>query len=470
MSTHSVADSVAADAGPIDLRILREVALRCEDQVDALAERVVAQWRAHLPGYEMLRDDEHPAALSEAIRIFLRAAQGIPAQEDMRLLFRRRAAYRAEQGVPLTTLLRTYTIAVPAVFDGVRQEVRADEVAALAQLARLLFTMQDQAITEVARAYQEELAALGAVRRDRRRELVRDLVSGTIPGAATLEEFGLDAGAAVLAIRLGPLGAAANGNGNGTATGTGTSTSTSTGSIPQQPSATSPGEPAAAAPASQRSNSQPPHAPSLRSSPADALEPAFSPFEVAIRRRLLRLQRALDSHFGRPVPALLEQSGGHALVPGANPTVAAELSGRLAEVWGDEARIAVAVADRPEQIGPAAATATEVLRLASALGRPSGVYTLDDVLLEYHLTRQNESAQPLSALLDPLSTRPDLLHTVRVFLEEQYDRRRTASRLNLHPNTVDNRLARVTELTGLDPATPRGVALLMTALALRDLR
>jgi len=56
-----------------------------------------------------------------------------------------------------------------------------------------------------------------------------------------------------------------------------------------------------------------------------------------------------------------------------------------------------------------------------------------------------------------------------VYLQEHYDRRRAAQRLSLHPNTVDNRLARTTELTGLDPSTPRGVALLLAALAVRDL-
>lgn len=185
---------------------------------------------------------------------------------------------------------------------------------------------------------------------------------------------------------------------------------------------------------------------------------------------------------------MLEQPVGHVLVPhtaidaksdstkttsgkaAASPAVLEEMARRLAEIWGDEIRVAVAVADRPERVGSVAATATEVLRLVCAIGKPPGVYTLDDVLLEYHLTRQDESAQPLGALLDPLTDRPDLLRTVRVFLEEQYDRRRTARRLGLHPNTVDNRLDRVTELTGLNPATPRGVALLMTALALRDLR
>lgn len=452
MSTRSVADPVTAmaDAGSADPRAVRDLARRCELRLDALVERISAQWRAYLPGYQSLRDAEHDAALRQAVSDFLRTLQGLATEGDLRVLFRTRAARRAEQGVPLTTLLRTYTIAAYALFEGFREEARPDETAALAEVARQLFVAQDEAVIEVASAYQEELAALGAVRRDRRRELVRDLVTGAaLPEAAVLEEFGLGTGATVLAIRLGPLGPQPRAD--------------------QFQPATSP--PAASAPAT----------PQLR---RGLPEPAYPEVEVAIRRRLLRVQRALDSHYGRPVPALLEQPGGHALVPHAvgpeagdafgaagpaGPAGLEELSRRLSAVWGDEVRVAIADADRPERIGPAAATATEVLRLVCALGRPPGMYALDDVLLEYHLTRHDESAQPLGALLDPLSDRADLLHTVRVFLDEQYDRRRTARRLGLHPNTVDNRLARVTELTGLDPATPRGVALLMTALALRDL-
>ncbi|MFE1173945.1 helix-turn-helix domain-containing protein [Streptomyces sp. NPDC058773] len=43
-----------------------------------------------------------------------------------------------------------------------------------------------------------------------------------------------------------------------------------------------------------------------------------------------------------------------------------------------------------------------------------------------------------------------------------------AAALTLHPNTVDNRLARVSALTGLDLPTPRGTALALAALLLRD--
>ncbi|MFC9228874.1 helix-turn-helix domain-containing protein [Streptomyces decoyicus] len=47
--------------------------------------------------------------------------------------------------------------------------------------------------------------------------------------------------------------------------------------------------------------------------------------------------------------------------------------------------------------------------------------------------------------------------------------RRTAQALRVHPNTVDNRLARAAQLTGLDPHTTHGVQLFGTDLTLRRL-
>ncbi|WP_198035381.1 helix-turn-helix domain-containing protein [Streptacidiphilus rugosus] len=46
----------------------------------------------------------------------------------------------------------------------------------------------------------------------------------------------------------------------------------------------------------------------------------------------------------------------------------------------------------------------------------------------------------------------------------------TARELGLHANTVDNRLTRAGELIGVDLTSPRGYALVLTALTLRELR
>lgn len=403
----------------------RGLAGRCEPLVDAFVQRMAAEWAVQLPDYPTLRSADVAEAARLAVLTFLRRVQGVDASvQNARAVFRRRAAHRAEEGMPLPILLRTYTISARVVFEELCRTARPEEAAALPELARLLLATQDEAIDEVAQAYQEELELVGSARRDRRRELVRDLLSAVAPEDPTaLEEFGLAKGATVLALGL-----------------------------------TRDEEGAGAEPV-----------------PLEQAEVR----RAAVHRRLHRLHEAIDVYFGTPIPALLEGTGGHVLVPrsaggdcaasATAPPISDELVRRLAEAWGGGIRIAMTVAEQPEQIGSAARTAGEILRLVRALGRAPGIYALEDVLLEYHLTRHNESSDRLSTLLDPLAERPDLLHTVRVFLEEGYDRRRTAGRLGLHPNTVDNRLARVTELTGLNPATPRGVALLLTALALRDL-
>ncbi|MFD3512841.1 helix-turn-helix domain-containing protein [Streptomyces sp. NPDC058657] len=92
---------------------------------------------------------------------------------------------------------------------------------------------------------------------------------------------------------------------------------------------------------------------------------------------------------------------------------------------------------------------------------------MDDVLLEYHLSRRDASSDRIAALLDPVGDRPELIETLRVHLEHRHDRRATARHLGLHPNTVDNRLGRITGLTGLDIASARASALALAALLLR---
>jgi sugar diacid utilization regulator len=58
---------------------------------------------------------------------------------------------------------------------------------------------------------------------------------------------------------------------------------------------------------------------------------------------------------------------------------------------------------------------------------------------------------------------------LETYLGTDLDRRRTAAALHVHPNTLDYRLRRVVELTGLDPSTARGLQLLGAAMAARQL-
>ncbi|MER5309566.1 helix-turn-helix domain-containing protein [Streptomyces sp. NPDC002773] len=191
--------------------------------------------------------------------------------------------------------------------------------------------------------------------------------------------------------------------------------------------------------------------------------------EVAARRRLRRVQTALDHCFGMEVPALLDSGTepGRAIVPGAAEPPE-DLARRLSQAAGTALRVAVVPAGGPGEVPGAARTAGEVLRVAAGCGLPPGLHRLDDVLLEYHLSRPGESGRRIAALLDPVADRPELLETLRVHLAHGQDRRATAAALGLHPNTVDNRLARTAERTGIDLATPRGTATALAALLLRD--
>ncbi|MEV0640934.1 helix-turn-helix domain-containing protein [Streptomyces sp. NPDC050619] len=188
---------------------------------------------------------------------------------------------------------------------------------------------------------------------------------------------------------------------------------------------------------------------------------------VTVRRLSRRVQAALDRAFGTEVLAVLDSDGGHVVVPGIvePPSRLREL---LRETAGSELRLAADAATAIGDIPRAAQLTAEVVRIAAACGVLPGVHRLEDVLLEYHLSRPSEGSARIVAMLDPLAGRPELVETLRTHLEQRQDRRATAHLLSLHPNSVDNRLARIQDLTGLDLADPRDVALALAALLLRD--
>lgn len=114
---------------------------------------------------------------------------------------------------------------------------------------------------------------------------------------------------------------------------------------------------------------------------------------------------------------------------------------------------------------PAASVRTrELAQLVQRLGMPPRLYRMQDLALEYQLTRPGVGRDSLIDLIKPLDNHPELLETLGIHLANDQNRQRTASTLNLHTNTVDNRIKRIAQLTGLDPTLPSGLIRLSAAM------
>jgi hypothetical protein len=401
------------------------LALRCEPKVNELARRMTRESFERVPGYTGLPDDvkdlEIAATVRHGARLFLRRVNGPGPGGDEYRLFRERAAQRAEEGVPLHLLLRTHALGAYVLWQQLRETAEPGEEGALIELVDLLLRSHHSLVGAVAETYLDERSALEAEQREQLRFQLRGFLDGTRePDRALLEQLGLDGPALVLAVALEPAA------------------ETETGAPQPQPE---------------------PH----DSGPVEA-DPGV---RIALRRRLRRVQTALDQAFGTEVLCLFDAEAGRAVVPrGCEPP--GDLAERLTRACRAEVRIAAVPAAAPGAVPDASHTAVEILRIARACGLPPGLHVLDDVLLEFHLSRPGPSSHRITALLDPVADRPELLLTLRTHLAQHQDRRRTAALLELHPNTVDNRLGRLTELTGLDLSSPHDAALAIASLVLRD--
>ena len=192
--------------------------------------------------------------------------------------------------------------------------------------------------------------------------------------------------------------------------------------------------------------------------------------DIAARRKLRRVQAAVEGLPGRAASlASLLPSGGVLLLPrdgGVLPhlTETTRTVAVVERAAGAAATAAVVPAPVLADVPAAAAQAAELLRLARALGRPPGVHTLDDLVLEHQMSLSGPARARLADLVRPLLQQPDLLPTVRCWLSKDRSRRETAEELHVHPNTLDKRLERVRLLTGIEIGTTRGVAVLQAGL------
>ena len=127
---------------------------------------------------------------------------------------------------------------------------------------------------------------------------------------------------------------------------------------------------------------------------------------------------------------------------------------------------------------PRLTAALDDMRLLVELGIKEGMrgtVEIDTFLPEMLLARSPRVGRRLSRrVLGPLEEyaerrSTDLTETIEAFVECGHDRRATAKRLHVHPNTLDYRLRRIGELTQLDTGSPDDLMLLALALKQRRL-
>ncbi len=104
------------------------------------------------------------------------------------------------------------------------------------------------------------------------------------------------------------------------------------------------------------------------------------------------------------------------------------------------------------------------LRRASARPRP---HTVSDVFVELAVADAPFVDAWLHAVARSLRPGPDLLVTLDAYYRHDMHRGATAAALNVHPRTLDYRLRRVRELTGIDPGSTRGVRVFSSVVTRR---
>ncbi|WP_053649900.1 helix-turn-helix domain-containing protein [Streptomyces sp. XY431] len=389
--------------------------------VPELAEAVVAALLDRVPAYrrfprELATGELVPVA-ARRIRALAHAVRtGLPAPEGEFTAVREAAARRAEEGVPLDAVLFAHHLGLEVCWELITRHADDGDAADLLLLNRLMLNHLRRAAAATCAGYLEEGHGDAAERRAARGALVTALLDGAraeAESAAARAGIGLPPAYAVLRL-----------------------------AVAEHPDERSPDVDRA----------------------------------VAGHRKLRRLRTELDHATRQSALSALTAGGGVVLVPLEHDpeAVPEQVWERLAETLRRVARAAgVTVraggsASVPAEVPAAAALAAEVLEVALAVGRAPGLHRLDDLLVEYQLSRPSRARSRLAALLAPLDDAGELLTTLRVHLAGGLSRRHTAQVLHLHPNTVDYRLRRIAVRTGLDPTRPADLPRITAALAARD--
>ncbi|WP_067545613.1 PucR family transcriptional regulator [Nocardia crassostreae] len=168
---------------------------------------------------------------------------------------------------------------------------------------------------------------------------------------------------------------------------------------------------------------------------------------------------------------LLDRAGGWVLVPSGEPPARLEAAvARIAAAAGVRVIAGMATAASVSEVPSRAEESGEIARLALGLGRPTGVYRMADLALQYQFARPGPARAWLLELLAPLADHLHLMDALRAFLAHDHNRIAAAESLVVHRNTLNYRLNRIAALTGYDPGRSEHTPLFAAALTAYDLR
>ncbi|MGZ9929145.1 helix-turn-helix domain-containing protein [Streptomyces sp. NC-S4] len=390
--------------------IREDLSRRIAVAADRLADRTLAEDPAYaaLLGRAELRERIHHA-LGQAVEGLLRTARGLPVDLSGA---REVGTLRAEQGLPLASLLRTHRRGGRLLWQSLTEAVTAHDRAALPRLlpgAAALWDVLDQMTDAMTESYRRTEAAHGDRDRERRAALLDVLLDGgdgpSEPGARVLADEASAAEAAAAQLGLPERGRFTVVVLAGGASGT-----------PAPPATPAGGSGAASAP------------------------------------RVLWRVRA-DGEIGlvdlghHPLESVRELLAPLGVRAGVGPVVTAP-----AGVARAHRLAALALRTTPESEGPRTALLDERLPAALVGAQAELADRLRQVVLG-----------PVLAL--PAADRRTLLTTLGTWLACRGSTTDAAQRLYCHRNTVSNRLRRLEQLTGRSLSDPRQVVELALAHA-----
>lgn len=195
-------------------------------------------------------------------------------------------------------------------------------------------------------------------------------------------------------------------------------------------------------------------------------------------RYLVVLARGSATGRGKAVPAEIAGPGVLStrhegdlvlLIPDVDAGRTTRVTGHLDQWLNGSGWLAIAKRSRSE-LTDGFREADDVMRLVTAGRRPSGSYSIADVLVEYAVIRHEMVSENLVAVIKPLRAHAVLWETLTALIDADYNRNKAAKNLFIHRSTLDYRLQRIASVTGCDPTSGRGLQLLTAALIADSVR